>query len=91
MFLFLLIGDTFSILAPYWYKKFFDVLSSNPDVQILYNTLFIILAIKILHWFFIRIMAFLYIKFNTDCMKDLNDICFSEIHKHSFSFFNTFL
>ncbi|PIR78378.1 MAG: hypothetical protein COU28_01860 [Candidatus Magasanikbacteria bacterium CG10_big_fil_rev_8_21_14_0_10_36_16] len=88
MFLFLLIGDTFSILAPYWYKKFFDVLSSNPDVQILYNTLFIILAIKILHWFFIRIMAFLYIKFNTDCMKDLNDICFSEIHKHSFSFFN---
>ena len=88
MFLLLLIGDTFSILAPYWYKKFFDALSSNPDVQILYTTLFIILAIKLLHWFFIRIMAFLYIKFNTDCLKDLNNICFSKVHRHSFSFFN---
>ena len=88
MFFFLLIGDSFAILAPYWYKKFFDVLSSNPDVKILYTTLFIILAIKILHWFFIRVMAFLYIKFNTDCLKNLNDICFSKVHKHSFSFFN---
>ncbi|MDD2655974.1 MAG: ABC transporter ATP-binding protein [Patescibacteria group bacterium] len=88
MFLLLLIGDAFSILAPYWYKKFFDVLSTNPNVEILYTTLFIILGIKILQWFFIRVMAFLYIKFSTDSLKDLNDACFSKVHKHSFSFFN---
>ena len=88
IFIALLIGDAFGILAPYWYKKFFDLASSNPDAKVLYTTLFIILGINIIHWIFIRIMVFVNNIFAANMLRDLANTCFAHLHKHSFTFFN---
>jgi len=88
IFITLLIGDAFAVLAPFWYKKFFDLVSTNPDVKVLYSTLFIILAINILHWIAIRIMVFVNNIFSANMLRDLGNTCFAHLHKHSFTFFN---
>ncbi|OIO19556.1 MAG: ABC transporter ATP-binding protein [Candidatus Magasanikbacteria bacterium CG_4_10_14_0_8_um_filter_32_14] len=88
VFVSLLIGDIFAVIAPYWYKKFFDLITTNPAVEILYTTLFIILGINLVHWFFIRIMQFVYIRFSANMLRDLANTCFVNLQKHSFSFFN---
>lgn len=88
VFVSLAIGDTFAVLAPYWYKKFFDLLGSNPGVSTLYSVLLVIFGIKLLHWLFIRLMDFAYIRLSTNTLRDLANTCFTNLHKHSFSFFN---
>jgi len=86
--LFIIIGDVFSIIAPYWYKKFFDVLVGNPEVSELFSIIKVIFFIGLLHWFFIRAAAFTNSYFQTSVMRDLANTCFAYLHKHSFSFFN---
>ncbi|KKU42875.1 MAG: Protein translocase subunit SecY [Berkelbacteria bacterium GW2011_GWA2_46_7] len=51
MFLLLLIGDAFSILAPYWYKKFFDVLASasTPTESVVQQLFFLIAVIVVMN------------------------------------------
>lgn len=84
----IIIGDIFSITAPYYYKKFFDVLVEDPNKAVLFHILLIIFGISLLHWFFIRIAAFVNSYFQTSVMRDLANTCFAYLHKHSFSFFN---
>ena len=69
--LFIVIGNVFSIIAPYWYKKFFDELVDSPEVSVLFYIISIIFVIGLLHWFFIRIASFTNAYFQTSVMRDL--------------------
>ncbi|MFH1286893.1 MAG: ABC transporter ATP-binding protein [Candidatus Magasanikbacteria bacterium] len=84
----IIIGDVFSILAPLYYKKFFDELAGSGDLSVLSRLLWIIFGIALVHWFFIRAAAFANSYFQTSVMRDLANSCFAYLHKHSFSFFN---
>ncbi len=85
--LFIVIGDIFSIIAPYWYKKFFDELVTSPDTAVLFEIITVIFLVGLAHWFFIRIAGFTNSYFQTSVMRDLANTCFAYLHKHSFSFF----
>ncbi|OGH64598.1 MAG: hypothetical protein A3J66_00680 [Candidatus Magasanikbacteria bacterium RIFCSPHIGHO2_02_FULL_47_14] len=83
----IVIGDAFSLLAPYWYKKFFDVIVVNPSTQALLSILMVIFLFNLLHWFWIRVATFAGAYFQGRVMSDLANTCFAYLHDHSFSFF----
>src|SRR3989338_3819744 len=72
----IVIGDAFSLLAPYWYKKFFDVIVVNPSTQELLSILMVIFLFNLLHWFWIRVATFAGAYFQGRVMSDLANTCF---------------
>ncbi len=78
--------------VPWFYKKFFDILSQNGDRGALYQELIkillIVISLELLAWFFWRIMGFTVAYFESRVLADLSNTCFAYIHKHSFTFFN---
>ncbi|MFZ2190234.1 MAG: ABC transporter ATP-binding protein [Candidatus Magasanikiibacteriota bacterium] len=85
----IVIGDAFSIAVPFFYKTFFDNLTTNsPIIKDLFNIVWVILVLELFHWLFIRLAAFVNSYFQTNVMRDLANTCFAYLHKHSYSFFN---
>ena len=89
VYLCILIGDIFSVITPFWYKKFFDLLPTNPSLSSLLRIVALIAVTSSLHWLFIRISAFMYTRFVVYTIRDIMNTCFEYLHKHSFSFFDT--
>lgn len=83
----IVVGDIFSILAPYWYKLFFDEFAGSPTVTSLVQILIIIAVLKIAHAVCIWCAFLVNSHFQTSVMRDLVQTCFAYVHKHSISFF----
>lgn len=80
-----------NVIAPLYYKKFFDLLTQTGSVaswQSLANILFIILGIRLFAWACWRILSFTASYFQTHVMADLFNSSFAYLHRHSVSFFN---
>lgn len=86
------LASILEFIKPLYYKKFFDLLTSEgvkSDIfPALINILLIVAFIQILTWLFRRINNFVANYFESKVMTELNDMCFAELHRHSFSFFN---
>lgn len=81
-----------NIVGPLLYKDFFDVLSNwdntnDPSGQLKFILLKILL-VYLIGWFFWRVATFFASYFQSMAMKDLYNLCFAYLHKHSVSFFN---
>lgn len=89
---FLVVASVGNSIAPLYFKKFFDILSSGDTreviVQGLFGALIAIGVIELIQWLSWRSAAFLVIGFQSKIMFDIANSCFKYVHKHSFSFFN---
>jgi ATP-binding cassette subfamily B protein len=74
------------VLAPIYYKKITDLLVEK-DFDLVFSTLFIILALKLSAFIFQRLRFLSYSYFETHCNKDIEQFCVTKIFNHSFSFF----
>ncbi|MFA6525777.1 MAG: ABC transporter ATP-binding protein [Patescibacteria group bacterium] len=92
IFLAISIGSVTNLIAPLFYKQFFDVLSGTGDIAgkiaPLKNALLKVLAIYLVSWVFWRTSGFGVSYFQTHIMADLMNDCFAYVHKHSVTFFN---
>jgi ABC-type multidrug transport system fused ATPase/permease subunit len=92
MLLAMFIASVLDLVKPLYYKKFFDLLTSGGDKTIVFDSLIRILltvaAIQVTVWFFRRLNNFVANYFESKVMAELNNMCFAELHRHSFSFFN---
>jgi len=82
----------FELLAPYFYKVFFDTLTSVKDPLVASHILIkIIIIIAILHLvslLFRRLGDFVNIPLYSRVMSNIYHGCFNYLHKHSYNFFN---
>lgn len=80
------------VIAPLYYKKFFDALAGGEPgaviAKILISILFIIAGLNLLQWIFWRISTYAAVYFQTEILADLSNTCFKYLHRHSHSFFN---
>ena len=88
----IMIGSLGSIVAPLFYKDFFDIITNTDDtlnkVPLLKNTLMKVLAVYFISWIFWRVASFLTSYFQTNAMADISNSSFAYLHRHSRSFFN---
>lgn len=88
---FLGLASVGSIIVPIYYKKFFDILSSNTDKGILASLLikqvFIILLIQMGAWLFWRIGSVTNVYFQANGMASLRRQAYGILMRHSYSFF----
>ncbi|QQR83952.1 ABC transporter ATP-binding protein [Candidatus Peregrinibacteria bacterium] len=88
----LVAGVLLSMLIPYYFKQFFDVLTlaESPDMiaDRLIHLVWIILMIELFEWFFWRIATFCVSYFQPRVMKEVADETFQYLLGHSFQFFN---
>lgn len=90
---FIILANAAGTIAPIYYKKFFDALSSSqPDKNIIAATLISILIsitlIELARWIFFRGAELVNNQLQPSIIGKLSNLCFSELHKHSFSYFN---
>lgn len=83
-----------AIAIPLYYKQFFDVLAApgrNEDGarSALLKILVSIATLQAVQWLFWRMGAYWNAIFQTSVMKELNNTCFSYLHRHSFGFFHS--
>lgn len=87
-----IIASIGNIIAPLFYKDFFNILTSSGEsldkIAVLRITLMKVLAVYLVSWVFWRISTFLTAYFQTHAMADLSNTSFAYLHKHSISFFN---
>lgn len=85
------LGSSASILIPLYFKKFFDLLSSEGDKTLLYpqllDVIFMILAINIVAWIFWRIGSFSVVYFEAHGMANLRKQAYAALIHHSYGFF----
>jgi|SaaInlStandDraft_6_1057023.scaffolds.fasta_scaffold28776_1 ATP-binding cassette, subfamily B, bacterial len=85
-------GSAANLVAPLYYKKFFDIITiadtGNDKADALIAIITTILILHGISWVFWRIAVFCASYFETNGTRDLASSCFSYIHKHSASFFN---
>ncbi len=88
----IIIGSVGSVIAPLFYREFFNILTSTGDslgkIRELELTLLKILIIYGISWTFWRLSTFFSSYFQTRVMADLAHTCFAYLHKHSVAFFN---
>lgn len=83
------------IIAPLFYKKFFDIISSGLDpitvTPELIQTIIIILLLNFTSWLFFRIQSFAVTHYQSGTMNRLRQNGFEYVLGHSYAFFsNTF-
>jgi len=89
----LVIGNLFLIAIPLYYKKLFDVLSTNwggdlsAALPILQKIILFILLLNFVEWVFWRVATFVNNYFQPRVMADIANTCFEYLHQHSFGFF----
>lgn len=80
------------LVKPLYYKQFFDLLVSDGNKNDIFNSaigvIIIIGIIQGLVWVFRRISQFVADYFESKVIAEINDMCFANLHKHSFAFFN---
>jgi ATP-binding cassette subfamily B protein len=80
-----------SVIAPTYYKKFFDIFSYGYDTEttagMLTHVVIIIFGINMLSWIGYRISGFIIIYFEGNVMRDIRQKAFDYILDHSHSFF----
>lgn len=77
------------IYKPYIYKLFFDHLTKEqPSPERLINLVFQAFVLGLLSWFFWRVATFIAAYFQARVMRDLQQLSFEVLHKHSINFFN---
>ena len=80
------------LVKPLYYKQFFDLLVSDGNKNDIFDSaigvIIIIGIIQGLVWFFRRISQFVADYFESKVIAEINDMCFANLHKHSFAFFN---
>ncbi|KKT76580.1 MAG: ABC transporter related protein, partial [Parcubacteria group bacterium GW2011_GWF2_44_7] len=85
------VASVFEIIIPLFYKRFFDLLSSGQDKNILapqmVHTLLIILSLYGCVWFFWRFGSFATVYFQANVMANLRRQAFDYLVGHSYSFF----
>lgn len=88
----IVLASTANLIAPLFYKEFFDVLvnagQAVSKVNILISILVKILIVYLFGWAFWRLSSFTASRFHSKVMADLANTCFAYLHKHSISFFN---
>ena len=87
-----IIAPLANIIAPLFYRDFFNILSDwdkaeDPSGQ-LKIILLKILIVYLISWFFWRLATFTAAYFQSMAVKDIYDQCFAYLHRHSISFFN---
>ncbi|MBL7022147.1 ABC transporter ATP-binding protein [Patescibacteria group bacterium] len=82
------IGSLGNIIAPLFYREFFDTLTTSGDVDVLKIILFKVLIVYFVSWLFWRIATFATSYFQTKVMASLSIYSFSYLHRHSVEFFN---
>ncbi len=86
------VGGVMPIIIPLYYKRFFDVLTNTQNPSLAYETLISILitigTLQGIQWVVRRITGFSIVAFEVKVMSDITNMCFANLHKHSFSFFN---
>lgn len=82
------IASLSDVIAPLYYKKFFDELIGEGDINKLMGFLFSVLFVYFIGWIFWRIATFFASYLESRVMSDLSNKTFSVIHKHSVGFFN---
>ena len=84
-------ASSVSIIVPLYYKRFFDILSSDGsralDSSVLVNVLLMILLWNAVGWLFWRIGGFVNISFQVRSMARLRQQAFNYLLHHSYSFF----
>lgn len=92
MLLSMLVVSILELTKPLYYKQFFDLLISDKDKQGIFDSIIgvmiIIAIIQIGVWIFKRINSFVANYFESKVIAELNNMCFINLHKHSFAFFN---
>lgn len=87
-----LIGTVANAVVPLYFKKFFDVLTSDWEKEIVVSALvFVLLWIfiwEMINWLAWRICIVYMIYVQTRTMKELANTCFKYLHRHSFGYFN---
>lgn len=88
----IVIGSSINVIIPLYYKRFFDILGSDQTKEVvageLTDTLILILTIHFINWIFWRIADFNLPHFYNQLVADIQNTCFRNLHKHSFSYFN---
>ena len=88
----LLFGSAGFVIAPLYYKEFFDVLSSGLNIalkaQDLIAILWKLLIVYSIGWIGWRVVSFATSYLQSRVMADLYNTCFAYLHKHSVNFFN---
>lgn len=86
------VGSITNLVAPLFYKEFFDILSGTGETAVkvagLKMALLKVLIVYLISWVFWRTSGFGVAYFQTHIMADLMNKCFAYIHKHSVTFFN---
>lgn len=92
MFFSLFFASILELCKPILYKHFFDQLTSSaPRAEVfssLVSILIFIALIQLSVWFLRRVNNFVANYFESKVMADLSSLCFSVLHRQSFSFFN---
>jgi len=82
----------FEVTVPYFYKIFFDLLTSDAEASLVADKLFdTIVYIAMLGggwWLFERVKHYAIAVFEIKIMHSLAMDCFEYLHKHSYSYFN---
>jgi len=85
------VASAFEIIAPLYYKRFFDLLSSGQDKNIivpqLIHILFITLGIAGASWLGWRLGSFAGVSFQAKAMASLRRQSYNHLIHHSYSFF----
>lgn len=88
----IIIASLGHVIAPLFYKDFFNILTSADEsldkAPMLKGVLMKVLLIYSISWVFWRVATFLTSYFQTNAMADLSNSSFAYLHKHSSSFFN---
>lgn len=86
-------GSILGMIAPLYYKKFFDALSfgvSSPDVRLtLLSVLGMVAILRAGEWVLWRLGGLANNYYQPRVVADLANFCFNYLHKHSFAFFNS--
>lgn len=92
MLLSMLAVSILELIKPLYYKQFFDLLVSEGDRQSIFDSIVrVMITIAIIQagaWVFRRVNHFFANYFEAKVIAELNDMCFANLHKHSFTFFN---
>lgn len=85
-------GAATNVIAPLYYKKFFDILVSGQTKEATVNGLIAVLVsiliLQFIGWISWRTASFSSTYFQSKVIADLSNTCFKYLHKHSFSYFN---
>jgi len=88
----IIIASLGSVVAPIFYKDFFNVLTDANNAldktEVLKVILFKILIVYFISWIFWRTATFISTYYQSHGIVDLLNSSFAYLHKHSISFFN---